>query len=333
VTGNGKNTYIGKGEGEMKVLITGGAGGLGTTVCRIFLRERFYVRLFDVDSHKNRKRVRNLGAGIDIMWGDITKIESVRRAMDGIDAVVHLAGILPPLTEKDPELAARVNIGGPQNIVDLIKEKGEPIPFVVISSTSVFGPTPDATEPLHPDRNPPNPLTTYAKTKLQTEEIVRGSGIPYIILRLTSVPHLRPNFKLTDMRYSFFSIPLENRVEFVHPEDVALAIVNAVKDFEAAKDNTLIIAGGPSQQMVYKDMLRAVFQPLGLPLPPRHKFTKEPYDLDWYDTSRSQALLQFQQKNLADYSKDMSERMFTPLVILMRYFIGPVFGRVIVRLL
>jgi len=317
----------------MKVLITGGAGGLGTTVCRIFLRERFYVRLFDVDSHINRKRVRHLGAGVDIMWGDITEIESVRRAMDDADAVVHLAGILPPVTERNPELAARVNVGGTQNIVDAVREKGEPIPLVVISSTSVFGPTPDATEPLHPDRNPPNPLTTYAKTKLQVEEVVRGSGIPYLILRLTSVPHLRPNFKLTDMRYSFFSIPLENRVEFVHPEDVALAIVNAVENFDEVKDNTLVIAGGPSQQMLYKDMLQAVFRPLGLPLPPPRKFTKEPYDLDWYDTSRSQELLQFQHKNLDDYSRDMSKRMFTPLVILMRYFIGPVFGRFIVRLL
>jgi nucleoside-diphosphate-sugar epimerase len=135
------------------------------------------------------------------------------------------------------------------------------------------------------------------------------------------------------MRYSFFSIPLENRIEFVHPEDVALAILNGVKNFNKVKGNTLVIAGGPSQQILYQEMLRAVFQPMGLPLPPRHKFTKEPYDLDWYDTSRSQELLQFQRRNLADYSRDMSRQYPAPLILLMRYFIGPVFGRIIVRLL
>lgn len=317
----------------MKVLITGGAGGLGTTICKAFLEDGFDVRVFDLDNRVNRKRLRTLGTSVDTVWGDITQPESVRRAIDGVDAMVHLAGILPPLSEKNPELAARVNVGGTQTIVDLVKERREPIPFVFTSSASVFGPTPDATEPLHPDRNHPNPQSTYDKTKLQAEEIIRGSGIPHLILRLTSVPHLRPNFKFADMRYSFFSIPLENRVEFVHPADLALAILNGVKKFDKVKGNTLIIAGGPSQQMVYKEMLRGVFRPFGLPLPPPHKFTREPYDLDWYDTSRSQELLQFQHRTLDDYSRDMAKQYPAPLIIFMRYFVGPVFGKAIIRLL
>ena len=317
----------------MNVLITGGAGGLGLSVCKAFLDDGFDVRVFDLGNRVNQRRVRTLGASADTVWGDITQLESVRRAMDGVDAVVHLAAIIQPLTEENPELAARINVGGTQTIVDLVKEKGEPIPFVFTSSASVFGPTPDATEPLHPDRNHPNPCATYARTKVQAEEIIKGSGIPYLILRLTSTPHLRTKIGLADIRYNIFSIPLENRVEFCHPDDVALAILNAVKNFEKVKNNTLIIAGGPSQQMVYEDMLRAIFQPFGLPLPPRHKFTKEPYDLDWYDTSRSQELLQFQHRTLADYSRDMSKQLPAPLTIFVRYFVGPVFGRAIVRLL
>jgi len=269
----------------MNVLITGGAGGLGLSVCKAFLDDGFDVRVFDLDNRVNQRRVITLGASVDTVWGDITQLESVRQAMDGVDAVVHLAGIIQPLTEKNPELAAMINVGGTQTIVDLVKEKREPIPFVFTSSASVFGPTPDATEPLNPDRNHPNPSTTYARTKLQAEEMIKGSGIPYLILRLTSTPHLRTTIGLADIRYNVFSIPLENRVEFCHPDDVALAILNAVKNFEKVKNNTLIIAGGPSQQMVYEDMLRAIFRPFGLPLPPRHKFAKEPYDLDWYDTS------------------------------------------------
>lgn len=319
----------------MRVLITGGAGALGINICKAFLADGLDVRVFDLDNPVNQKRVRALGDRTDIMWGDITQLESVRRAIDGVDAVVHLAaaGVVPTRTGENPELLARVNVGGTQTIVSLVKEKREPIPFVFTSSASVFGPTPVATGPLHPDRNHPNPRTTYARTKVQAEEIIRGSGIPYVILRLTSTPHVNLNIKLTDVGYNIFSIPLENRVEFCHPDDVALAILNAVKNFDKVKDNTLIISGGPSQQMLYKDMLRAVLRPFGLPLPPRCKFTKEPYDLDWYDTSRSQELLQFQHRTLADYSRDLSKQLPAPLTTFMRYFGGPVFGRVIVRLL
>ena len=317
----------------MKVLITGGAGGLGFNICKAFLEDGFDVRVFDLDNRINQRRVRNLGASTDIVWGDITQLESVRRALDGVDAVIHLAAIIEPLTEKNPELAARINVGGTKTIVDLVKEKREPIPFVFTSSTSVFGPMPDATEPLHPDRNHPNPSNTYAKTKVQAEEIIKGSGIPYVILRLTSIPHVRINFRLTDVRYLVFSIPLKNRFEFCHPDDVALAILNAVKNFDKVKNNTLIISGGLSQQMLYEDMLGAMLRNFGLPLPPQHKFTTEPYPLHWYDTTRSQELLQFQHSTLADYTRDLSKQLPAPLTTFMRNFVGPVFGRAIVRLL
>ena len=107
----------------MNVLITGGAGGLGLSVCKAFLDDGFDVRVFDLGNRVNQRRVRTLGASADTVWGDITQLESVRRAMDGVDAVVHLAAIIQPLTEENPELAARINVGGTQTIVDLVKEK------------------------------------------------------------------------------------------------------------------------------------------------------------------------------------------------------------------
>ena len=315
----------------MRVLITGAAGNLGSSLCRAFLREGFDVRVL-----LHRKRLKGLGANLEVVWGDVTHLDSVRGAMEGVDAVVHLAAIIPPLTEKNPELATRVNVGGTQTVVDLIKEKGERIPFVFTSSAGVFGPTPDATEPLHPDRNPLNPTTVYLKTKVQAEDLIKESGIDYLILRLTSSPYSLLSIirlKRAGIKYHMFSIPLKNRLEFCHLDDVALAILNAVKNFDMVKCNTLMIGGGPSQQMRYEDMLRAVLGTFGLPLPPRHKFAKEPYALDWYDTSRSQELLKFQQKTLDDYTRDLARQFPAPLLALMRYFIGPVFGRLIVRLM
>ena len=315
----------------MRVLITGGAGHLGINVCKAFLQEDTIVRIFDIDNSLNRKRTENLGTNAEVFWGDITQPNSVTEAMDNVDAIVHMAAILPPLSEQNPELTNRVNLGGTQTIVNTIKERGISIPFIFTSSVAVFGPTPDATEPLHPDRNKPKPSSVYGKTKEQAEDFIRESGIDYLTIRLTSVPYL--NLSANDMKSGLlYTIPLNNRLEFCHPDDVTVAVINAVNSFNEVKGNTLVIAGGPSQQMRYQDMVHALFGSLGLPLPPKHKFTDEPFELDWYDTTDSQELLKFQRKTIDDYSHDLANQLPTLLVYMMRYFIGPIFGKVIVRL-
>ena len=316
----------------MRVLITGGAGRLGITVCKAFLRDGLQVRVFDLDTPRNRKSVKELNGKGEIFWGDITQPDSVRNALEGVDAVVHMAGILPPVAYEKPELATKVNVGGTKIIVDLIKERGGYTPFVFTSSVAAFGPTPDATEPLSPDENDPRPRGAYGETKLQAENLIKESGIDYAILRLTATMYLA--FGMSDLK-RMFTVPLDNRVEYCHPDDTALAILSAVKNFDAVKGNTLVISGGSKQRMLYKDMIRAMLGVMGLPVPPARKFTKQPYYLDWYDTSKSERLLQFQRNSFADYLKDYSKRLtrqfgsgFLPF---MRNFVGPVFGKVIVQ--
>ncbi len=173
------------------------------------------------------------------MYGDVTELVSVKRAVKDVDAVVHMAGVVPPLSEEKPDLAAKVNIGGTRAVVDVIKERGDRIPFVFTSSASVFGLRPDATECFHPERDPCNPATTYARTKIQAEELIKGSGIDYVILRLTVIPY--PKISLGNYKTYAFTIPLKNRWEFCHPDDVALAILNSVKKFDMVKGKILII--------------------------------------------------------------------------------------------
>jgi nucleoside-diphosphate-sugar epimerase len=308
----------------MRVLITGGTGHLGIGVCKAFVKDGFNVRLL---CHK--KQGNNLGSDLEIVWGDITQPDSVKKAVNGVDAVVHMAGLVQPLTEAKPELATRVNVEGTRTMVNLIKERAERVPFVFTSSAAVYGPCPDATELLSPDRTPCNPTSVYAETKLRSENLIKESGIRYVILRLTSVPDSRR--RISDFKTQMFTIPLKNRVEFCHADDLALAILNAVKNFDRVEGSTLMIGGGPSQQMLFEDMLRATLNTFGLPLPPRHKFSEEPFPLHWYDTTKSQELLKYQHKTLDDYCRDLAGQFPAPLIALMRHFIGPVFGRIIVR--
>ena len=315
----------------MRVLVTGGAGRLGTTVCNKLIENRFEVRVFDLENERNRIAVGELGEA-EIVWGDVTQRESVSKALEGVDAVIHMAGILPPLAYQNPELARRVNVGGTRTVVDAIRAEGRGIPIVFTSSVAVFGPTPEATEPISPDRNTPRPRGPYGETKLEAESVIKGSGIDYLILRLTAIMYF--DFYLSDLK-RIFSVPLRNRVEFCHPEDLALAIVNAVKNFDALKGKTLIVSGGPDQRMYYQDMVGSIMGIMGLPLPPAHKFTQEPYYLDWYDTSRSQELLNFQRKTFADYLRDyaggLTRRYSTLFLPFMRHIVSPLFGKAVVQ--
>ena len=267
-----------------------------------------------------------------MVWGNITRPEDVQAAIDNVDCVIHMAAILPPTAYEKPELAFRVNVGGTTNLVEAIKKSGRKIPLIYTSSAAAFGPTPRATELLCPEKTDSHPVGPYGESKHEAEKVIKQAGIDYLILRLTATMYL--SFEFSDFK-RMFTVPLTNRVEYCHPYDTARAIVNAIVNFDLLKGETLIIAGGASQRMLYKEMLKKMLGVYGLPLPPDHKFTLEPYYLDWYDTSRSQRLLHYQQKTFEDFIKDLAEQInkkYSALFIpLMRYFIGPAFGKLIVR--
>jgi len=317
-----------------KVLITGGAGRLGVIVCQAFLDNGYWVRVLDLDTSQNRRNLKKLKPRerVEVFWGDITQPPLMAPALSGVDAVVHMAAILPPAADKHPELAHKVNVDGTRNLIDLIKTLPQRLPLVFTSSVAVFGCYPELREPLCPEKTPPRPVDVYGKTKLEAENLIRESGIDFVILRLTATMYL--DFTLTDIK-RMFSAPPETPVEFCHPKDAATAIVNAVRDFDKVKGNTFVISGGPGQRMSYGEMVGAILGLMGLPLPPREKFSREPFYLHWYDTAKAQALLLFQQHSFSDYLRDLSRaisRKYGPGFLgFMRLFVSPVLGKVIVQ--
>jgi nucleoside-diphosphate-sugar epimerase len=314
----------------MRVLVTGGAGRLGLRVSKLLLEHGYQVRILDIDGRRNRQRVEKLRDQAEIRWADVRDAEAIRPSLEGIDTVVHMAAILPPKTDQYPDLARSINVEGTRTVIDAIRQSGRDIPVVYSSSISVFGATPDAVEPVSPERNPAHPEEVYSQTKFDAENAIRESGVGSVILRLPAAFDLDASaIKL------IYRVPLNNRFEFCHPDDTILAIVNAVRFFDAVRGTTLVVCGGPAQRMTYKDILGGALGVLGLPLPPARKFSQTPYCVDWYDTSASQELLRYQTKTFDDFRRDLGRTIAGPLspvvVPVMRYFIGPVFGRIIVR--
>jgi hypothetical protein len=87
--------------------------------------------------------------------------------------------------------------------------------------------------------------------------------------------------------------------------------------------------------MLYRDMVGNIMGVMGLPLPPAEKFAREPYYLDWYDTTKSQEFLKYQRKTFSDYLRDYSQgltrRYSTLFLPFMRYLVSPVFRKVVVQ--
>ncbi|MEW6775871.1 MAG: NAD(P)-dependent oxidoreductase [Bdellovibrionota bacterium] len=314
----------------MKVLITGGLGGVGFHVTRRFLAAGHQVRVLELEGPLPKERLALLPQSPEVLWGDVTKPEDVRRAVEGVDAVVHLAAIIPPKADEVEGLAHKINVGGTKTVVEALKSTGRKIPLVFTSSIAVFGDTRGKEGLRHPDRDKPNPHTPYEKSKYESETLVRNSGLDFLVLRLTATPHLtRSAMKMKDA----FMLPYDSKIEFCHVEDTATAILHGVERFEKVKGKVFVIAGGPGEQMRYNEFLGRAMGRMGLPCPPASKFSKGLSHLDWYDTRDSEAALEYQSRTYDNFLDELYADIPKPAQWLMRYFVGPAFGWLIVRMM
>jgi nucleoside-diphosphate-sugar epimerase len=316
----------------MRVLITGGAGRIGVDVCKTFLENGFQVRAFDLDTPVTRGRIKKLHGKAEIYWGDITQLESLRKALEGIDAVVHTAAMLPPKCVATPELTRKVNVDGTRNVAQAVKEKGGSIPFVYTSTEAVYGNISELTEPIDLDKFPPVPKGIYPETKIQGEQKIKETGVACVILRLTT------GWQLTlskQDRQQMFRIPLNNRVEICCRVDACRAILSAIKNFDKLKGNTFMVSSGTNGKILHQDRVRGYLKCMGLPMPPASKFGQGPTHYNWFVTTRTEKMLPYPKSTfeefLAVYRKDMSA-LYSPFFLpLMRYFIGPLFGKLIIK--
>jgi nucleoside-diphosphate-sugar epimerase len=201
-------------------------------------------------------------------------------------------------SEDRPDLAREVNVGGTLNLLAAAKASPRSPRFVFISSLHVYG----RTQHLPPPRrvsDPVQPVEHYAWHKVACEEMVKGSGLRWSILRLAASMPIR---LIVDA--GVFDVPLDNRIEFVHGQDVALAAANTLYS-EAAWGRTWLIGGGPACQFLYRDMAAQVLDAFGVGMLPDWAFRSEPFGVDWLDTDESQQVLRFQRHTLQDYVADV----------------------------
>jgi nucleoside-diphosphate-sugar epimerase len=180
-----------------RVLVTGGAGYVGSSLIPKLLAADYDVTVLDLYIYGEQLFAEYRDrAGLREVKGDLRNPADVARALEGCDAVIHLACISnDPSFDLNPTLGRSINYDCFRPLVKASKEAGVRR-FIYASSSSVYGikDTPDVTEDL-----PLLPLTDYSKYKAMCEDVLmeeREDGFTTVILRPATVCGYAPRLRL-----------------------------------------------------------------------------------------------------------------------------------------
>ena len=173
-----------------RILVTGGAGFIGSNLTDALLDSGYEVRVIDNFSTGKRENIDHLTGNplFTLIEGDIRNIDDCRRAVENVDAVFHEAALgSVPRSIKTPELSTAVNVSGFVNMLTAAKDAGIKR-FIYASSSSVYG---DCTDSPKVEDRIGTPLSPYALTKSVNEQFAanfsRIYGMECIGLRYFNV--------------------------------------------------------------------------------------------------------------------------------------------------
>ncbi len=265
------------------VLVTGGAGSVGKRVAQRLRKEGYTVRVFDLPSMDYSGLEGE--EGIEILRGDLTKDDCVEQAVQGISALIHLAALLPPASERHRGSTFGVNVEGTARVTEALKQTNPNAPLVFSSSVNTYGDTTAVKLPITVDF-PQQALDIYAESKITAEEYLRESYPNVIILRISgiSVPSIQSPPEV-------WPFTADQRIEFIHRDDVVTALYRAVRIKRSGR--VFNIAGGPTWRTTGRTYVKDYYDLLGVPTE-EARFQEHPGGYDWYDTKESQCVLHYQ---------------------------------------
>ena len=270
-----------------KVLVTGGAGYIGAHVAAELLKSGYSIRIYDDFSNGLHRRVD--GKFRDIVDGDMLDRVKLLAALDGIDAVIHLAAKKAvEESVKDPLKYYENNVGGTLNLLGAMAAKGVK-QLVYSSSAAVYSPN-DKEAVVEDD--PTAPLSPYGASKLLSEQLISSVGsaeqISNISLRYFNVvgsniaefgdnskDNLVPkvflalkNGKRPQIYGSDYPTPDGTCIrDYIHVQDLALAHLAALKKVESGYISQVYNVGSGKGYSV-KEMMDQISKSLGREINP-----------------------------------------------------------------
>jgi len=151
-----------------KILITGGAGFIGSNLCGYFISKNYQVVCLDNFSTGFRHNIEAFlkEENFTLIEGDITNFSDCQKAVEGVEFVLHQAALgSVPRSLKDPVTTNNVNVGGFVNMLTASKDEGVKR-FIYAASSSTYG---DSKDSIKVEESIGKPLSPYAVTKYVNE--------------------------------------------------------------------------------------------------------------------------------------------------------------------
>ncbi len=231
----------------MKVLITGGAGFVGSELMSYLrYRDDIDAAVLDISTHRSH---------------NICNEDTLKELLPVFDTIVHLAAVVgEPACSLDPELAYNINVGAVQKIVRNLSLSQR---FIYASSTSVYGNRPGE---LVDERTVPIPNNHYARHKYEAEQIIQNSLRNYIILRPATAfgvsSQLRLDLLVNTLIYEAYTTGVIKLYEpniirpMIHVTDFARFIIHAIDDW--VQWGEIYNIGDPSITMTKEKLALAI---------------------------------------------------------------------------
>lgn len=223
---------------NIKILVTGGAGYIGSVLVPILLKEN-KVRVLDNLTYGYSGIIPHIGnPNFEFIKGDIRNNSAIKKSLKDVDFVIHLAAIVGyPACKAEPKLANDTNFLGTKNLVKQCK-----VPIIFTSSGSNYG----YINKICNEETKIKPLTEYGYSKANAEkEIEKAKN--YIIYRFSTGFGLSPRIRLDLLINDFLFRAMKEKEliiyekeywrSFIHVKDLANSLVFALDNFEKMNKN------------------------------------------------------------------------------------------------
>jgi nucleoside-diphosphate-sugar epimerase len=227
----------------MKVLVTGGAGYLGSVLVPHLLSEGHFVRVLDSLMYRQTSLLPVfIHPAFNFVEGDVRDAGTLARALDGVDLVVNLAALVgAPLCKLHEKEAWEVNYEAAL-LLESLRSGAQG--YIFPNTTSGYG-TRNPVEGLCTEDTPMEPISVYGKTKVRAEqELLKKDNV--VTFRFTTVFGLSARLRLDLMPNDFMWRALRQGAltvfepdfqrSFIHITDIARCVAFTIANFEAMKN-------------------------------------------------------------------------------------------------